>query len=75
LYASCNNVDTAIEKITELDPDLIFLDIAMPVKNGFDLLERNKGTRFEVIFITAYNQFYYEAFHFSAIRLFGKTSR
>jgi len=66
IVASCNNVDTAIEKITELDPDLIFLDIAMPVKNGFDLLKEIKEPRFEVIFITAYNQFTIEAFHFSA---------
>jgi two-component system LytT family response regulator len=67
VVASCNNVDMAIEKINQLDPDLIFLDIAMPVKNGFDLLNEIKEPRFEVIFITAYNQFMVEAFHFSAI--------
>ncbi len=67
IVASCNNVDAAIQKIEQHDPDLIFLDIAMPVKNGFDLLKEVKGPRFEVIFITAYNQFMIEAFHFSAI--------
>ena len=67
IVASCNNVDMAFEKIMQLDPDLIFLDIAMPVKNGFDLLREIKDPRFEVIFITAYNQFMIEAFHFSAI--------
>ena len=67
IVASCKNVDMAIEKITQLDPDLIFLDIAMPVKNGFDLLREIREPNFEVIFITAYNQFTIEAFHFSAI--------
>ena len=67
IVASCNNVDMALEKISQLDPDLIFLDIAMPVKNGFDLLKEVKDPRFEVIFITAYNEFMIEAFHFSAI--------
>ena len=67
IVASCNSVDMAIEKIMQLDPDLIFLDIAMPVKNGFDLLKEVNDPRFEVIFITAYNQFMVEAFHFSAI--------
>ena len=67
IVASCNSVDSAIEKISQLDPDLMFLDIAMPVKNGFDLLKEIKDPRFEVIFVTAYNQFMIEAFHFSAI--------
>lgn len=65
--ATCTNVDDAIQKITALGPDLVFLDIAMPVKNGFELLKELKGHRFEVIFVTAHNQFMIEAFHFSAI--------
>lgn len=67
IVATCNSVDSAIEKIEQLDPDLIFLDIAMPVKNGFDLLKEIKDPHFEVIFVTAYNQFMIEAFHFSAV--------
>ena len=67
IVSTCNSVDSAIEKIEQLDPDLIFLDIAMPVKNGFELLKEIKEPRFEVIFVTAYNQFIIEAFHFSAI--------
>lgn len=67
VIASCSNVDEAIEKIGTLEPDLIFLDIAMPVKNGFDLLKEFKEFNFEVIFVTAHNQFMIEAFHFSAI--------
>lgn len=67
IVASCNNADNAIEKINELHPDLIFLDIGMPVKNGFDLLKELKELNFEVIFVTAHNEFTIEAFHFSAI--------
>jgi two-component system LytT family response regulator len=65
--ATCSNADAAIEKINELKPDLLFLDIAMPVKDGFELLKEMKEVQFEVIFVTAYNQFMIEAFHFSAI--------
>ncbi len=67
IVALCSNADDGIEKINELQPDLVFLDIAMPVKNGFDLLRGLKEIHFEVIFITAHNQFMIEAFHFSAI--------
>ena len=39
----------------------------MPVKNGFDLLREIKDIQFEVIFVTAHNNFMIEAFHFSAV--------
>lgn len=64
---SCTDPEQAIEMVRNLHPDLIFLDIAMPVKNGFELLKELKGSNFEVIFVTAHNQFMIEAFHFSAI--------
>ena len=67
VVASCSSVDEAKEQINILQPDLIFLDIAMPAKNGFDLLRELKELRFEVIFVTAHNQFMIEAFHVSAV--------
>lgn len=67
IISTCSNVDEATEKIRMLKPDLVFLDISMPVKTGFDLLKELKGLPFEVIFVTAHNQFMIEAFHFSAI--------
>lgn len=67
IVATASNADTAIEKIKEMQPDLVFLDIAMPAKNGFELLRELKGFPFEVIFVTAHNHFMIEAFHFSAI--------
>jgi two-component system LytT family response regulator len=67
IVGTSTNVDEAIEKINELRPDLVFLDIAMPVKSGFDLLRELKDFHFEIIFVTAHNKFMIEAFHFSAI--------
>ena len=48
-------------------PDLVFLDIEMPRGNGFDLLEMLPERNFEIIFITAYNNFAIKAFKYSAI--------
>lgn len=52
--ALCNSVDQAIPAIQEHEPELIFLDIQMPQKNGFVLLEVMPNREFEVIFTTAY---------------------
>ena len=60
------NVDEAIEKIDLSRPDLIFLDIQMPGKTGFDLLaEIEKSPR--VIFTTAYDEFALKAFEVNAL--------
>ncbi len=60
------NANEGIEKIEELSPDLIFLDIQMPIKTGFDmLLEIEKSPR--VIFTTAYNEFALKAFEVNAL--------
>ncbi len=67
VVAACTDADTAIDKISVLHPQLVFLDIAMPGKNGFDLLHEIGNPEFEVIFITAHNQYTIDAFHFSAI--------
>ena len=53
--------------ITNKKPDLVFLDIEMPRGNGFDLLEMLPERNFEIIFITAYNNFAIKAFKYSAI--------
>lgn len=50
------NVDDAIEKINQLQPDLLFLDIQMPGKTGFDLLEELEKAP-NVIFTTAYDEY------------------
>lgn len=67
IAASCSNADDALQQIKSIEPDLVFLDIAMPVKNGFDLLNEIEEPFFEIIFVTAHNQYMIEAFHFSAV--------
>jgi two-component system LytT family response regulator len=61
-----SGVDEGIEKIDITHPDLIFLDIQMPGKTGFDLLaELEKAPR--VIFTTAYDEFALKAFEVNAL--------
>jgi two-component system LytT family response regulator len=60
------NVDDGIEKIENMNPDLIFLDIQMPGKTGFDLLaELEKAPK--VIFTTAYDEYAIKAFEVNAL--------
>jgi len=60
------SADEAKEKINELKPDLIFLDIQMPGKNGFQLLEELEVLP-EVIFSTAYDEHALKAFEYNAL--------
>ncbi len=61
------NVDEAFEKINSLKPKLVFLDIKMPGKSGFDLLRLFDEITFEVIFVSAYNEYAITAFEFNAL--------
>ncbi|UCS94486.1 LytTR family transcriptional regulator DNA-binding domain-containing protein [Echinicola marina] len=60
------NVDDAKEKIAELNPDVIFLDIQMPEKTGFDLLAELEAVP-KVVFTTAYDEFALKAFEVNAL--------
>ena len=60
------NADEAIEKIDKQTPDVIFLDIQMPGKTGFELLEGLERVP-QVIFTTAYDEFALKAFDFNAL--------
>jgi two-component system, LytTR family, response regulator len=60
------NVEDAKEKIDQLQPDVIFLDIQMPEKTGFDLLEELDHVPL-VVFITAYDEFAIQAFQVNAL--------
>ena len=60
------NADDAISKINDLSPDLIFLDIQMPGKNGFEMLEELDSVP-TVIFTTAYDEYALKAFEYSAL--------
>jgi len=62
-----NDAIAAKSLIEKVNPQLIFLDIEMPMGSGFDLLQSLRTIRFEIIFITAYNQYAINAFRFSAL--------
>jgi len=61
------SVDEGIHTIREKKPDLVFLDIEMPGKNGFDLVDHFKPVKFEIIFVTAFEHYALRAFRYSAI--------
>ena len=67
IVAEAENVDEAFEKITNKVPDIVFLDIEMPGKNGFQLLDLFSQVDFQVIFITAYDSYAIKAFQVAAI--------
>ncbi len=60
------NATEGIQKIEALDPDLIFLDIQMPGKTGFDMLTELHKTPY-VIFTTAYDEYALKAFEVNAL--------
>lgn len=60
------NAEEALEKIEQLKPDLIFLDIQMPGKTGFDLLAELDRSP-QVIFTTAHHEFALKAFEVNAL--------
>lgn len=57
----------AINLIQKLQPDLVFLDIAMPEMSGFDLLKKIDNPTFEIIFATAFDNYAIEAINHCAI--------
>lgn len=60
------NPDEAVEKIEKHDPDVVFLDIQMPGKTGFEMLEGMERVP-QVIFTTAYDEFALKAFEYNAL--------
>lgn len=60
-------VDEALDLIERENPDLLFLDIQMPGKTGFELLEELEGSAPEVIFVTAYDAYALKAFEVNAL--------
>ena len=63
----CNSAKRGLEAIEKHQPDLVFLDIEMPVMNGFELLEQFKQIHFSVVFTTSYDQYAIKAIRFSAL--------
>jgi len=66
IVGEARNADEARQQIETLRPDLVFLDIQMPEKTGFDLLEMLDDIP-EVIFLTAYHEYAVQAFEVNAL--------
>lgn len=67
IVALCRSADEGMIMIKETNPDLVFLDIAMPGKDGFTLLEEIGDIHFRIIFVTAHDEYSLRAFKFSAV--------
>ncbi|BDS12291.1 LytR/AlgR family response regulator transcription factor [Aureispira anguillae] len=67
LIAETQDPEEGIELINSLNPQLVFLDIAMPRLSGFELLARIEQPVFEVIFVTAFDQYAIDAIKHCAI--------
>jgi len=66
IVATCSNAGVARQKIAQLSPDVVFLDIQMPGKSGLDLLTELPEKHFEIIFVTAHNEYMLQALQYSA---------
>lgn len=66
VVAECANGFEAVKAVTELKPDLLFLDIQMPKLDGFEVLEL-VGTDRAVVFVTAYDEYALRAFEIHAV--------
>ena len=66
IVAECANGFDAVKAVSELSPDVLFLDVQMPKLNGFEVLEL-LGRDVAVVFITAYDQYALRAFEVHAV--------
>ena len=67
IAATCSSTNDAIKTLEETKPDLVFLDVRMPGKSGVDLLAELSEIDFEVIFVTAHDEYMLQALQFSAV--------
>ncbi len=67
LLTKCENIPEAVAAIKEHQPDLVFLDIEMPNYSGFEIVKFFTEIDFQIIFVTAYDQYAIKAFEVSAI--------
>ena len=67
ILSTAANADDGEAAIRQHKPDVVFLDIQMPGKNGFQLLQSLPRLDFEIIFVTAYDQYGIQAVKFAAL--------
>lgn len=64
---TCRTADDALVSISKNSPDLLLLDIEMPGKSGFDLIDELPDKSIGIIFVTAYDQYAIDALRVSAM--------
>src|SRR3954470_17504498 len=67
IVSTCTDAICAKQKLEEMHPDVVFLDIQMPGKSGLEILTEMADKEFEVIFVTAHNEYVLQALQFSAV--------
>lgn len=67
VVALCASAQDGLEQIEMIHPDVVFLDIEMPIMNAFTLLRKLTWRNFELIFVTAYDHYAVQAIKFSAL--------
>ena len=67
VVGSAATVEEAVAGISELTPDLVFLDVMLNEETGFDLLEQMGDIKFNLVFITAHDAYAVKAFKFNAL--------
>ncbi|MBL0136572.1 MAG: response regulator transcription factor [Chitinophagaceae bacterium] len=67
ITGTAKNAEEGIALIKSISPELVFLDIQMPGKSGFDLLQSLPKPNFEIIFVTAYDKYGIQAVKFAAL--------
>ncbi len=63
----CTNIKGAVQSIRKHKPDVVFLDIEMPEYAGYEIVNFFDNVDFEIVFVTAYNQYALKAFEVAAI--------
>jgi two-component system LytT family response regulator len=66
--ATADSADSGLESIMKFNPDLVFLDIRMPIKTGFDLVSELRNLNLDpvIVFVTAYDEYAIQAFKVTA---------
>ncbi len=72
VLATIEEIPIAIEKVKEIKPQLIFLDVELPPFTGFNLLEETQGLDYHVIFTTHFNKYAAKAFKYAAVHYLEK---
>ncbi len=67
LAGICNTIEDGLKAFKLLQPQLVFLDVQIHDKTGFDLLQQLPQKNFDVIFVTAFDKYAVQAFKFSAV--------